>query len=100
MGSTGARRRPQKYPEEMRDRAVGMVLEIREQTGEKLEMTADLRFRDGRTRTRTADLLRVARRARMGPAWAQPVGTSFASATSASPCHTDGTEVTELTFGL
>ena len=35
MASTGARRRPQKYPDELRERAVRMVLEIREQTGEK-----------------------------------------------------------------
>ena len=35
MTSTGARRRPQKYPDELRERAVRMVLEIREETGEK-----------------------------------------------------------------
>ena len=35
MSSTGQRRRPQKYPEEMRERAVRMVLEIRERTGER-----------------------------------------------------------------
>ena len=35
MASTGARRRPQKYPDELRERAVRMVLEIREQTGER-----------------------------------------------------------------
>ena len=35
MTSTGARRRPQKYPVELRERAVKMVLEIREQTGER-----------------------------------------------------------------
>ena len=35
MGSTGGRRRPQKYPDELRERAVAMVLEIREKTGEK-----------------------------------------------------------------
>jgi transposase len=35
MTTTGARRRPQKYPDELRERAVRMVLEIREQTGEK-----------------------------------------------------------------
>lgn len=35
MGSTGARRRPHQYPDELRERAVGMVLEIRERTGEK-----------------------------------------------------------------
>ena len=35
MASSGARRRPQKYPDELRDRAVRMVLEIREQTGER-----------------------------------------------------------------
>ena len=35
MATTGARRRPQKYPDELRERAVRMVLEIREQTGEK-----------------------------------------------------------------
>ena len=34
MASTGARRRPQKYPDELRDRAVRMVFEIREQNGE------------------------------------------------------------------
>ena len=34
MATTGARRRPQKYPDELRERAVRMVLEIRE-TGEK-----------------------------------------------------------------
>ena len=35
MTSTGARRRPQKYPDELRERAIRMVLEIREETGEK-----------------------------------------------------------------
>src|SRR3954454_23251482 len=35
MASTGGRRRPQKYPDELRERAVHMVLEIRERTGEK-----------------------------------------------------------------
>ena len=35
MATSGGRRRPQKYPEELRERAVRMVLEIREQTGEK-----------------------------------------------------------------
>ena len=35
MASTGARRRPQKYPVELRERAVKLVLEIREQTGER-----------------------------------------------------------------
>jgi transposase len=35
MATTGARRRPQKYPEELRERAVRMVLEVRQQTGEK-----------------------------------------------------------------
>lgn len=34
MASTGSRRRPQKYPDELRERAVRMVFEIREQTGE------------------------------------------------------------------
>ena len=35
MARTGERRRPQKYPDELRERAVRMVFEIREQTGEK-----------------------------------------------------------------
>jgi transposase len=35
MASTRARRKPQKYPEELRERAVRMVFEVREQTGEK-----------------------------------------------------------------
>ena len=35
MASTRARRKPQKYPDELRERAVRMVLEVREQTGEK-----------------------------------------------------------------
>ena len=35
MASTGGRRRPQKYPDELRERAVKMVLEVRQQTGEK-----------------------------------------------------------------
>lgn len=35
MATSGGRRRPQKYPEELRERAVRMVLEIREQTGDK-----------------------------------------------------------------
>lgn len=35
MSTTGARRRSQKYPDEMRERAVRMVFEIQEQTGEK-----------------------------------------------------------------
>ena len=32
--NSGARRRPQKYPDEMRERAVRMVQEIRRETGE------------------------------------------------------------------
>jgi hypothetical protein len=35
MASTGGRRRPQKYPDELHERAVKMVLEVRQQTGEK-----------------------------------------------------------------
>ncbi len=35
MASTGARRRPQKHPDELRERTVRMVLEIREQSGER-----------------------------------------------------------------
>jgi transposase len=35
MGGSGQRRGPQKYPEELRERAVRMVLEIRQQTGER-----------------------------------------------------------------
>src|SRR6266508_852350 len=35
MASTGSRRKPQKYPDELRERAVRMVLEIRRETGEK-----------------------------------------------------------------
>ena len=35
MASTGGRRRPQKYPDELRERAVKMVLEVRRHTGEK-----------------------------------------------------------------
>ena len=35
MASAGGRRRPQKYPDELRKRAVRMVLEVRQQTGEK-----------------------------------------------------------------
>ena len=31
---SGARRRPQKYPDELRDRAVRMVQEVRRETGE------------------------------------------------------------------
>ena len=34
MATTGARRRPQKYPDELRERAVRMVLEVRRETGE------------------------------------------------------------------
>lgn len=34
MAGSTRRRRPQKYPEELRERAVRMVFEIREQTGE------------------------------------------------------------------
>ena len=34
MAFTGARRRPQKYPDELRERAVRMVFEVRERTGE------------------------------------------------------------------
>jgi len=33
--ASGGRRRPQKYPEELRDRAVRMVLEVRAETGER-----------------------------------------------------------------
>jgi transposase len=35
MAGTGARRRSQKYPDELRERSVRMVLGIREQTGER-----------------------------------------------------------------
>src|SRR5215207_11293947 len=35
MATSGGRRRPQKYPEELRERAVRMVLDIRDQTGDK-----------------------------------------------------------------
>jgi transposase len=35
MASTRQRRRPQKYPEELRERAVRMVFEVREQSGER-----------------------------------------------------------------
>ncbi|MGH9031131.1 MAG: transposase [Acidimicrobiia bacterium] len=35
MAESKQRRRPQKYPEELRERAVRMVFEVREQTGEK-----------------------------------------------------------------
>jgi transposase len=35
MAGAGQRRRPQKYPQELRERAVRMVLEIRQQTGER-----------------------------------------------------------------
>jgi transposase len=35
MASTRARRKSQKYPDELRERAVRMVLDVREQTGEK-----------------------------------------------------------------
>lgn len=35
MATGGTRRRPQKYPEELRERAVRMVLEVRAETGER-----------------------------------------------------------------
>ena len=35
MATSGARRRPLKYPEELRERAVRMVFEVRRETGEK-----------------------------------------------------------------
>jgi transposase len=35
MAGSGQRRRPQRYPEELRERAVRMVFEVREQAGEK-----------------------------------------------------------------
>lgn len=35
MPSNGGRPRPQKYPDELRDRAVRMVVEIRRDTGQK-----------------------------------------------------------------
>ena len=35
MTTSGARPRPQKYPQELRERAVRMVLEVRAETGEK-----------------------------------------------------------------
>lgn len=35
MTTTGGRRRPQKYPDELRQRAVRMVLEVQAETGEK-----------------------------------------------------------------
>lgn len=34
MATSGARRRPQKYPDELRERAVRMVLEIRQEPGD------------------------------------------------------------------
>ena len=34
MANTGARRSPQKYPDELRERAVRMVVEVRRETGE------------------------------------------------------------------
>jgi transposase len=40
MAGSKARRRPQKYPDELRERAVRMVFEIRERTGEKHGVTA------------------------------------------------------------
>lgn len=40
MAGPKARRKPQRYPEELRERAVRMVFEIREQTGEKYGVTA------------------------------------------------------------
>ena len=35
MATTGERRRPQKYPDELRERAVRMVVEARRESGEK-----------------------------------------------------------------
>ncbi|HET7719734.1 MAG TPA: transposase [Acidimicrobiales bacterium] len=35
MTTSGGRRRPQKYPDELRERAVRMVLEVQAETGEK-----------------------------------------------------------------
>lgn len=35
MASTGGRRKPQKYPDELRERAVRLVVEIRRETGER-----------------------------------------------------------------
>ena len=35
MAGTRQRRKPQKYPDELRERAVRMVFEVREQTGER-----------------------------------------------------------------
>lgn len=35
MTTSGGRRRPQKYPDELRQRAVRMVLEVQAETGEK-----------------------------------------------------------------
>jgi transposase len=35
MATSGARRRSQKYPDELRERAVRMVLEVRRETGER-----------------------------------------------------------------
>jgi transposase len=35
MAGSGQRRRPQRYPEELRERAVRMVFEVREQAGER-----------------------------------------------------------------
>lgn len=34
MATTGARRRPRQYPDELRERAVRMVFEVRRETGE------------------------------------------------------------------
>ena len=35
MAATSGRRRPQKYPDELRDRAVNMVFEVRRESNEK-----------------------------------------------------------------
>jgi transposase len=79
MAGTGRRRKPQKYPDELRERAVRMVFEIREQTGEKHGVTTRVARELGvgeqslrnwvnqaevdagrRTGTSTADALRIA----------------------------------------
>lgn len=65
MANTGARRSPQKYPDESRERAVGMVVEVRRETGESHGVMRPRRPR-ARHRCRVAAELGEPGRGRLG----------------------------------
>ena len=83
MASSGARRRPQKYPDELRERAVRMVLEIREQTGERQGAVTRVAQRVG-YRDRVVAQLGESGRDRLGPAAGNVDGGRAADRASSS----------------